>query len=69
MIIGGTKLYKAALSLADTLYLTFIHAEVEGDTYFPPWNEDEWQKVEQQDFQATKDVPFSYSFVRYEKNV
>lgn len=34
-ISGGGQLYKAALSLADVLYLTEIDAEISGDTYFP----------------------------------
>lgn len=34
-IIGGSEIYKQALDIADNLYLTEIHAEVEGDVYFP----------------------------------
>jgi dihydrofolate reductase len=35
-IIGGASLYADALSQADTLYLTRVHAAVEGDVYLPP---------------------------------
>lgn len=34
-ICGGAKLYDEALPLADVLYITVIHVQVEGDTYFP----------------------------------
>lgn len=35
MVIGGADVYAAALPLADRLYLTWIHHEVEGDREFP----------------------------------
>jgi dihydrofolate reductase len=34
-VIGGAELYRAALPMADRLYLTRVHADVIGDTYFP----------------------------------
>ncbi|MFN4011053.1 MAG: dihydrofolate reductase [Pannonibacter sp.] len=35
MVIGGGQLYAAALSLADRLEITRVHAAPEGDTVFP----------------------------------
>ena len=34
-ICGGGQIYAEALSLADRLYLTIVHANVEGDAFFP----------------------------------
>jgi len=34
-IIGGAELYKTTIDLADTLFITHINEEVEGDTFFP----------------------------------
>jgi len=34
------------LPQADILYLTQIDLEVEGDTYFPEWDGDNWQETE-----------------------
>ena len=34
---GGQGLYEEALNIADRLYLTLVHTEVEGDTFFPEW--------------------------------
>jgi dihydrofolate reductase len=36
-IIGGAALYAAFLETADELYLTLVHRDVEGDTFFPPY--------------------------------
>lgn len=42
MIGGGADIYRQALDIADTLYLTEIHLTPEGDTLFPPFNRDGW---------------------------
>lgn len=42
MLIGGGELFKQYLPKADKLYLTQIQAEIEGDTFFPEINLDEW---------------------------
>ena len=38
-IIGGGEIYRAAIKIADTLYLTLVHATVSGDTFFPDYSE------------------------------
>jgi dihydrofolate reductase len=35
-ICGGEDIYRQALPLADRIYLTVIHRECAGDTFFPP---------------------------------
>ena len=45
-VIGGTEIYCLALPETDEMELTHIPAEVEGDTLFPEWNEDEWEVVD-----------------------
>jgi dihydrofolate reductase len=37
-VIGGAELYAAALPRADTLELTEIDADLDGDTHFPPFD-------------------------------
>ena len=51
-IIGGAQLYEAALPAADRLYLTTVAADVDGDTSFPTWNEDNWEVVTDERFDA-----------------
>ena len=45
MIIGGGQVYGAFLPLADRVYLTRVHAAVEGDVVFPELNKNEWTLV------------------------
>ena len=41
-IIGGEEIYRQALPIADTMYLSHINDDSEGDAYFPDFNIDEW---------------------------
>lgn len=43
MLIGGGQLFEQYLSQADKLYFTEIQAELEGDTFFPAIDTDEWE--------------------------
>ena len=45
-IIGGAEIYEQALPLADEMILTHLPIEVEGDAYFPAWDESEWEVAE-----------------------
>ncbi|MGY8791606.1 MAG: dihydrofolate reductase, partial [Pseudomonadales bacterium] len=49
--------------LADRLYLTEVHAEVKGDTYFPEFDLGTWQEVARLDFKAKEPNPYNYSFI------
>nr|AIA19255.1 Dihydrofolate reductase [uncultured bacterium] len=41
-IIGGSQIYDEAMPMTDKLYLTKIHADIEGDTFFR-YDPDEWE--------------------------
>lgn len=45
MVIGGGKVYESFLPQAKRLYLTHIDAEVDGDTWFPDYESNEWQSI------------------------
>jgi len=44
MVIGGAQIYDALLPIADRIYLTRIHAEVEGDRHLPPLDPAQWRE-------------------------
>jgi len=67
MVMGGASLYEQFLPRANKLYLTQVHADLEGDTWFPEWNKSEWLEVEREDHKADEKNQFDYSFVVYEK--
>ncbi len=67
---GGAQIYRIALAgdLVDRLYLTRIHAEVEGDTYFPKLDLDEWKLVSEEHHEADERNQYPYSFLMYERS-
>lgn len=64
-IAGGGMLYKEALPLADRLYLTLIDREIEGDTYFPEFEEDLYKKT----FEEYHEGEINYTYVTLEKQL
>ncbi len=66
-IIGGSELYKSALPMATTLYLTQIHHTFKGDTFFPELNWPEWRIDAQEDIETDAQVDFNYSFLTLER--
>ncbi len=63
MVIGGASLYAQALPHADRLYMTLVHADVEGDAHFPAFDMGEWKEMERTDAVADEKNPYPYSFV------
>lgn len=61
-IIGGGEIYNQAMNIADEIYLTRVHAAIEGDTFFPVIDEATWQLTSNQDFLADEKHAFAYSF-------
>jgi len=49
-IIGGTSMFAEGLTVADTLYLSWIKKDYEGDTYFPAFDINDWEMTEEKDF-------------------
>lgn len=68
MITGGSEIYKYALEKASRLYLTEVHAELEGDTFFPEFDRNEWQEIARESFKSDEKNEFDYSFVVLERN-
>ena len=59
-VIGGTMLFAETLPAADVLYLTEVDAEVEGDTWFPPFDRTQW--VEREIARHPADARHAYPF-------
>ncbi|MCK5096251.1 MAG: dihydrofolate reductase, partial [Candidatus Pacebacteria bacterium] len=64
-VIGGASVYEQTLPFADTLNLTLIDAEVDGDIFFPEFNHDEWKEVSREERKADEKNIYDMSFVKY----
>lgn len=66
-IIGGGDIYKQSMDIADSIYITRVHADLEGDTFFPEIDRSKWKLTSNQDFEADEKHEYSYSFQIWEK--
>jgi dihydrofolate reductase len=66
-VIGGAILYQAALPLADTLHLTRVHAEVEGDTFLHEFDESQWKETSREEFKRDDSNVYDYSICVLER--
>lgn len=67
MVIGGSQVYDLFLPEADRVYLTRVHADVEGDAFFAALDQDEWRLVSDERHRADERNEFDYSFRLYER--
>ncbi len=64
-VIGGGKVYRSFLPIADKVCLTRVHTEVEGDTTFPELEPSEWKPIATEKMNADEKNDFNYDFVDY----
>lgn len=57
-ISGGARLYEEALPIVDKMYITEINCEIEGDTYFPQFDKEQF--VKEIDEVVEGEIPYTY---------
>lgn len=67
-ILGGAEIFRQTLHRANRMYITQVHADVAGDTYFPEFDDvNEWRLVDREDFEADAKNDYPYSFLTYDR--
>ena len=66
-VIGGEELYRAALPIAERLYLTEIEHDFEGDVRFPPYARGSWREIARERHCMDGLHSFAYAFAEYER--
>jgi len=64
-VIGGGEIYKSALPLANNIFLTRVHTEIEGDVFFPDIPEFDWKEVKSKKHKADNDHEYAFTFLTY----
>lgn len=67
MLAGGAELYALALPRADRLYMTLVHADIDGDTLFPTFDEDAFVERRRVNVPADADNVHAYSLIMLER--
>ncbi|ALC81344.1 MULTISPECIES: dihydrofolate reductase [Bacillus] len=66
-IFGGEQIYRLFLPYTEKLYITKIHYEFEGDTFFPEIDWNEWEEVSSLQGITDEKNPYTYYFHVYER--
>ena len=66
-VFGGESLYAEALPTADALYLTRVHTAVEGDAFFPAFDESAWKRTLDEPHEADERHAHAFSFQVFER--
>lgn len=65
MIVGGAAVYAAALPRCTRLFVTEVHARVDGDVHFPAFDRDSWRETARETHRGEGE--YDYSFVVLER--
>ena len=65
--IGGAEIYRLVLPYARRIYLTHVHADVPGDTFFPEFDATQWADVECSRHPADERHAYPVTFVTLER--
>ncbi|MDQ3049182.1 MAG: dihydrofolate reductase [Bacteroidota bacterium] len=66
-IIGGAEIFRQTLHLTDTIYLTKIDHEFNGDVFFPVLPEDQWKETQRTAGITDEKNIYNYEFITLEK--
>jgi dihydrofolate reductase len=64
---GGAEIYKLALPQAQRLYLTMVHAEPEGEAFFPLFDRTAFRELRRQPHPEGPDDEYAFTFVDLER--
>lgn len=64
-ISGGAGLYREAIDIVDKMFITEIDAEIEGDTFFPEFEEKDFHR----EVECHVDGEIPYTYVTYTRKV
>jgi len=62
-IIGGGQIYRNSMEYWDKIYLTEVDMTVDGDTFFPETNPEEWREISRETHTPDEKNEHPYSFV------
>lgn len=68
IVMGGGEIYSLFMNRADRIYLTRIHAEVEGDTFFPEIDFEKWALTSQLLQPSDAKNPVDHAFEQWDRS-
>lgn len=67
-IMGGASVYRAAIDMMDTLYITHVHTTVpDADVFFPEIDPLKWDVISRSEMKKDEETGFDFEFVVYKR--
>jgi len=66
-IIGGNRLFADAVNHIDNMYITRVHATVDGDVFFPEVDMHNWKLVSSEKHEVDEKNKIEYTFELYQR--
>lgn len=66
-VLGGEEIFRLAMPFADNIYLTLVHEIFDGDAFFPTFNENDFDIIEQKEFKIGQNTPYNISILTYKR--
>lgn len=66
---GGATIYQQALPIADRIYLTRVHAQVEADVFFPEFDLDDWEELSSETVASDANNQYASTFQVLDRKV
>ena len=68
-IIGGGQIYTMALdaNVIDTMYITHVHGEPDGDAFFPEFDREDWDLTVIDDHPSDDRHEFHFTICKYDR--
>ncbi|WP_163537612.1 dihydrofolate reductase [Gracilibacillus sp. YIM 98692] len=67
-VIGGEEIFKQTLHIADRIYMTYIDESFDGDTFFPNFDEAQWQISKKTKGPKDEKNKYDYYYIQYDRN-
>lgn len=66
-IIGGGQIYQQTLDVTEKIYLTIIYKQIDGDTFFPELDMENWKTIYTRKYLADKKNPIDHTYFIYSR--
>ena len=65
-IIGGENIYREFLPFSTKMFLTEVEIDINGDTFFPQWDKQDWIEVSREQ-KIDPEHKIKFSFIEYKR--
>lgn len=66
-IVGGEEIYRLAMPVTERIYLSRIHVTIDGDTFYPEPDWNDWKEVSRIEHKNDSRNPYDFDFLVFER--